>query len=135
MLAALSRIEELDFDHEACDVTARNMCFTCVESECESEEEIKKKEVCLHFSALSCAGAAGMRHTFVINRLLGDWISFSSVNVSKVNCKQKLREPKLKKSTQKLLESVTHSAVKEHLKKKDEPPVCHHGDSRNETGQ
>lgn len=32
VLAALSRIEELDFDHKACDVTARarNMCFTCV---------------------------------------------------------------------------------------------------------
>lgn len=29
---ALSRIEELDFDHKASDVTARarNMCFTCV---------------------------------------------------------------------------------------------------------
>lgn len=32
VLAALSRIEELDFDHKAGDVTARarNMCFTCV---------------------------------------------------------------------------------------------------------
>ncbi len=32
VLAALSRIEELDFDHKAGDVTARarNMCFTCL---------------------------------------------------------------------------------------------------------
>lgn len=28
VLTALSRIEELDFDHEAGDVTARSMCFS-----------------------------------------------------------------------------------------------------------
>lgn len=44
VLTALSRIEELDFDHEAGDVAvrARNVCVTCIYSESMSvfEEEI-----------------------------------------------------------------------------------------------
>lgn len=61
VLAALSRIEELDFEHKAGDVTAsaRNMCFTRAHSECvcvcQRVRRKLEKEACFHLSELSCA--------------------------------------------------------------------------------